>query len=81
MIETLVEGKGYLSQLGKSVIPSYSPTATIGTITTALLAYQHYLPLITEGTIEPTDTIAMDWTNATPLKCFNDGLNVVGGYI
>ena len=77
-----IETKGYLSKLLHAIVVSYSPANQTPTqIVTALLTNQTLTPLITLGTIEPTGSYSFSWANTTVLKCLNDMLNAISGYI
>jgi len=80
MIETQIEASGYLEQLSHGIVPVYGLNNTVTAIVTGLLTYQTLTPLITIGTIQPTNTLSISWSNATILKCLNDMLDIVGGY-
>lgn len=84
MIETIIETTDIMEQLRGSIVGSYNTGSegdTVTNIVTALLAFQKITPLITIGTIEPTDAVAFNVSNITILNALYQLRELVGGYI
>jgi len=84
MIESIIDTTDVIEQLRGSIVTSYDTDSggeTVETIVTALLTFQKITPLITVGTIEPTDTIAFSVSNITILNAIYQLRETVGGYI